>query len=147
MTIDELEAQGAEAMDTAAIYEFLAEQDVGVLGIPTERLPYMVPISYAFDGDENLYFTYVVGQTSQKALLSEESDAASFLIYDTVSETDWTSVRLDGTLTRVSESELESLADSLESVWRPEAMKNAMESEDTRVYRFWIQNESGIRQA
>lgn len=145
MTLDELEGHGVERMDEEAIRNFLSNQGVGVLGLPTEQLPYMLPLSYGFDGEENLYFTYVVGEVSQKALMSEETSVASFLVFDTPSETLWTSVILEGTLSRVPDHELDSLEAALESNWRPEALERASESAETRVYRFWIQNRTGIR--
>lgn len=145
MTIDELEDHGVEQMDEAEIREFLANRGVGVLGLPTDELPYMLPISYGFDGETNLYFTYVVGETSQKALLSEETAAASFLVFDVGSETLWTSVGLEGTLSRVPDHEVEALEDDLEAPSRPDALEAASESGETRVYRFWIQNTTGIK--
>lgn len=147
MTVDELEEHGVEQMDEAAIHSFLADQAVGVLGLPTERLPYMLPISFGFDGEENLYFTYVVGEVSQKALVSDETNVASFLVFDAPTETHWTSVALEGTLSRVPDEEVDSVAASLESTWRPAALERASESGETRLYRFWIQNRTGIRHA
>lgn len=145
MTIDELAEHGVERMDETEIRTFLSEQGVGVLGIPTQELPYMLPLSYGFDGEENLYFTYIVGETSQKTLVSDEQSAARFLVFEAPSETRWASVSLDGTLTRVPEHEVDSLGDSLEANLQPDALRDALESEDTRVYRFWIQSMTGIR--
>ena len=147
MTIDELAAHGVERMDEETIREFLKTQGTGVLGLPTERLPYMVPLSYGFDGESNLYFTYVVGDVSQKALLSEETAVASFLVYTADAESTWSSVSLEGTISRVPEREWDSLGDALEPLQRPEALREASEAEDVQVYRFEIQNQTGIRHA
>lgn len=145
MTLDELEEYGVERMDEEKIRSFLSNQGVGVLGLPTQQLPYMIPISYGFDGQEDLYFTYVVGEESQKALVSEETKQAGFLVFDAPSETLWTSVAMEGTLTRVPDHEIDSIESSLESNWRPEALERASESEETQVYRFRIENKTGIR--
>lgn len=142
MTVDELSKHGVERMSEAEIRAFLSAQRVGVLGLPAGDVPYMIPISYGFDGEENLYFRYVVGDTSQKGLVSEETTVASFLVFDTSTDTEWTSVALEGTLSRVQDDELD---ETLEAEWRPQALKEAATSETTRVYRFWIQNETGIR--
>lgn len=147
MTIDELAAHGVERMDEETIREFLKTQGTGVLGLPTERLPYMVPLSYGFDGESNLYFTYVVGDVSQKALLSEETAVASFLVYTADAESTWSSVSLEGTISRVPEREWDSLGDALEPLQRPEALREASEAEEVQVYRFEIQNQTGIRHA
>lgn len=145
MTLDELEEYGVERMDEERIRNFLSNQGVGVLGLPTRQVPYMIPISYGFDGEEDLYFTYVVGEESQKALVSEETERASFLVFDAPSETLWTSVAMEGSLARVPDAEIDSVASSIESNWRPEALEHANESEETQVYRFRIENETGIR--
>lgn len=146
MTVDELAEHGVEQMDDPEIRAFLTERGVGVLGIPTGELPYMLPLSYGFDGEENLYFTYVVGETSQKTLLSDEQSTARFLVFEAPSEARWASVSLDGTLTRVPDHEVDSL-EGLETNLRPDALRDALESEDARVYRFWIQTMTGIRNA
>lgn len=142
MTVDELADHGVERMDAREIREFLSAQRVGVLGLPTEELPHMCPLSYGFDGEENLYFTYVLGETSRKGLITEETDVASFLVFDASGETQWTSISLEGTLTRVTDPE--ALGDELDA-WRPKALERATETEESRVYRLWIQNESGVR--
>lgn len=107
----------------------------------------MIPLSYGFDGESNLYFTYVVGEVSQKTLLSEETAAATFLVYDARSDAMWSSVSLEGTLSRVPEREWDSLGDALDATRRPDALEAASEAEDVRVYRFEIQTETGIRNA
>lgn len=146
MTIHELTEHGVERMSDEEIDDFLADHGFGVLGLPTEELPYMLPLSYGFDGEEYLYFTYVVGEVSQKELVTEETDVARFLVFETTTETDWTSISLDGTLTEVPDHEIRSLDESIETNWRPEALQAARDSADTKVYRFWIQNKTGIRQ-
>ena len=145
MTIDEFETYGVERMDGEAIGSFLTAQRVGVLGLPTDRLPYMIPISYAFDGESNLYFSYLVGETSQKATLTEETAVASFLVFDAHSEYMWRSVALEGTLSPVPEDEVDSLVDSMEGLWRPDALERASEVEDSRLYRLEIQNRTGVK--
>lgn len=147
MTVEDLSKYGVERLDADDVRDFLAAQYVGVLGIPTGDLPYMVPLSYAFDGEEYIYFKYIVGKASQKTLLSEETTAASFLVFDAPSETQWTSVALEGTLSRVGDHEVESVAEAVGDAWTPAGLRDAKEAEETRVYRFWIQHERGIRHA
>jgi len=54
VTVDELSEHGVERMDEGDIRAFLSAQRVGVLGLPTAELPYVIPLSYGLDGDENL---------------------------------------------------------------------------------------------
>lgn len=147
MTVDDLADYGVERLDEAAVHEFLEANRVGVLGLPTDDLPYMVPISYGYDGAEYLYFTYVVGGTSQKALLTDEKRRAGFLVYDTASDAQWTSVALEGTLSRVDGDEIEALDPAVRETWSPAALEAAKAGEETRMYRLWIQNERGISQS
>lgn len=147
MTVEDLSEYGVDRLDEADVRGFLSAQSVGVLGLPTGNLPYMVPLSYAFDGDEYLYFKYIVGQSSQKTLRTEETTAASFLVFDAPSERQWTSVALEGTLSRVGDQEIESVASAVGDTWTPAGLREAKEAEETRVYRFWIQHERGIRYA
>jgi hypothetical protein len=86
--------------------------------------------------------SYVVGDTSRKGLVSEETSVARFLVFEVSAETQWTSVSLEGTLGRVPDHALDDVPDP---EWRPEALAEAAESEDTRAYRFWIRDETGIR--
>jgi len=144
MTVGDLTDYGVERMDDEAVHDFLAANRVGVLGLPTEDLPYMVPISYGYDGGEYVYFNYVVGDASQKAQLSAEKRRAAFLVFDAASAAEWTSVALAGTLSPVDESEVESLGVDVEDIWSPAAVEAAKAAEDTQLYRFWIQNERGI---
>lgn len=144
MTVEDLTEYGVEQLDAAAVHEFLATQRVGVLGLPTEDLPYMIPLSYGYDGEEYIYFTYIVGDSSQKTILTEEKTRASFLVYDAPSETNWTSVALEGTLSSVPAEDLDTVADAVDDAWSPIALEAAKAEEDTRVYRFWIQHERGI---
>jgi hypothetical protein len=56
MTIDELGEYGMQQMDDEEIETFLELQSQGVLGLPTEGAPYLIPMSYGFDGGSHLYF-------------------------------------------------------------------------------------------
>lgn len=144
MTGDTLEAAGLEPMADDDVENFLRSQRFGILGLPTDGAPYMVPISYGYDGDA-LYFTFIGGPESQKRALMRESDAASFLVTDVSSMFNWESVVLTGRPERVPESEWTELADVLDGVWRPEVFEAALESEDIAIVRFDVEDRNGIR--
>jgi nitroimidazol reductase NimA-like FMN-containing flavoprotein (pyridoxamine 5'-phosphate oxidase superfamily) len=144
MTVDSLESAGLEQMDGDAIEEFLGSQRVGVLGLPAEGPPYMVPISYGYDGDA-LYFTFVGGPDSRKRQLVDRAETAGFLVYDVRSMFNWESVILTGRPEAVPESELSDLEAVLEGAWRPEVFETAIASDDIVVYRFRIGERSGIK--
>ncbi len=143
MSITELEGQGLERMDEAAIGEFLAAQSIGVLGLPAGEIPYLVPMSYAFDG-ESVYFTYLLGESSRKRRLSEQTDRAGFLVYAAETAFSWRSVLLGGALSAIPEAEYPDEAVRT-AAWRPELFERAAASGEIAVYELAIDDRSGIR--
>jgi nitroimidazol reductase NimA-like FMN-containing flavoprotein (pyridoxamine 5'-phosphate oxidase superfamily) len=145
MSIARLQEYGLEPMDDDAIREFVSSQSTGVLGLPMDGAPYLLPMSFAFDGNSSLYFTYLLGSSSRKETLSERSDHARFLVYSVETMFNWRSVLLTGELTEVPESEWSELEDILTTAWRPELFRTVSTSADVSVYEFPIQSQSGIR--
>ena len=144
MSVDELQEYGLERMNDEQIREFLASQSTGVLGLPAEEVPYMIPMSYAHD-DSSLYFTYLLGPSSNKEALSQRGDRARFLVYSVETMFNWRSVLLAGPLSEVPEEEWSDLEDVLTNAWRPELFKNAGTGGDVKVYELEIQARDGIR--
>jgi nitroimidazol reductase NimA-like FMN-containing flavoprotein (pyridoxamine 5'-phosphate oxidase superfamily) len=91
MAIDELHSAGVTRMDDAEIRAFVSNQGMGVLGLPSDGAPYVVPMSFGFDGEDCLYFTYALGSDSRKKDLSDRAEAASVLVYDATSPFIWQS--------------------------------------------------------
>ncbi len=145
MSVAQLQEYGLEEMDDDAIREFVSSQSTGVLGLPMDGAPYLLPMSFAFDGDASLYFTYLLGSSSRKAALSEQADRARFLVYSVETMFNWRSVMLTGKLTEVPENEWSGLEDVLTNAWRPELFRTASTSGGVGVYEFAIQSQSGIR--
>lgn len=132
-------------MSESEVREFLAARDVGILGLPGEGAPYLVPLSYAFDGGSSVYFTFVLGETSRKEALAERADDARFLVYAADSPFQWESVLVEGPIEAVPESELEDAAELLTTAWRPQVLQRAGTSGNVRLYRLRATDTSGIR--
>jgi len=147
MTIDTLEAAGLARMDDSDIAAFLSNQRVGVLGLPTENGPYMIPLSFGYDGDRLLYFTFIGGSASRKQRLTEAAADATVLVYKVESMFHWESVLLQGGIEAVPESEWDDLAEVLEAAWRPELFADAIEDGDIAIYQFRIDEKEGLRHA
>jgi nitroimidazol reductase NimA-like FMN-containing flavoprotein (pyridoxamine 5'-phosphate oxidase superfamily) len=145
MTVDELEGYGLERLSDAEIDAFLTNQRMGVLGLPTDNGPYMLPLSFGFDGTSRLYFTYVGGGESRKARLSERADHASFLVYSAESPYNWESVFLTGRLEAVPEREWDELDDVLADAWRPGVIEDATAGAAVTVYALAIAERNGIK--
>lgn len=146
MTLDELEGFGVSRMTDGETRDFLTNQGVGVLGLPAEREPYVVPMSSGFDGEDSLYFTFVTTDGSRKERLSERGDDAAFLAFDAPSRFMWESVLLPGAVSPVPESEWDDLGDAPGNAWRPELFEQADPAADVAVYRFRIEDRAGYKQ-
>jgi nitroimidazol reductase NimA-like FMN-containing flavoprotein (pyridoxamine 5'-phosphate oxidase superfamily) len=145
MTVDELGAYGLEQLTDDEIASFLANQRLGVLGLPTGNGPYLLPLSFGYDGESRLYFTYVIDGESQKTELSERAERASFLVYSAESPYNWESVSLTGRLAEVPESEWDDIDDVLADAWRPGLIEEAAAGADVAVYRLLIEERSGVK--
>lgn len=146
MTITELEAYGMEQMDDDEIDQILSTQDVGILGLPGEEAPGLRPLTFWFDETDTLYFLYVLGASSRKAELSDRADIARFLVYRVETTFNWRSALLTGRIERVPDAEQEAIKAEMDIPWRPDVFERASESEDTRVYKFEIDEQAGIKQ-
>jgi len=144
MTVDELESHGLVRMDDAEIRGFLSSQGTGVLGLPGEEVPYLIPMSYGFDG-ESLYFSYVLGAESRKAALTGEGTLARFLVYRVDTAFNWESVLLAGVVETVPEGERESVLETVRVAWRPELFERAEGTEAVELYRFRVENWTGVK--
>jgi nitroimidazol reductase NimA-like FMN-containing flavoprotein (pyridoxamine 5'-phosphate oxidase superfamily) len=145
MSLDELEAAGMVRMDDGEIRDFLRNQKTGVLGLPDEDGPYMIPMSYSYDGESRLYFSFVLGASSRKEELSDRAERARFLVYQATSPFNWRSVVLDGTIAAVTDAEWDDLKEEISVVWRPELFERAEPTRGAQVYEFRVDDRVGIK--
>ena len=145
MSVDELQAYGLAEMTDKEVQSFLSSQKTGVLGLPTDDTPYLLPLSFGYDGDTRLYFTYLQGSSSRKATLSEAAETASFLVYTVDTMYNWQSVLLSGRISVVPESAWDELEELLSDVWRPALLDTASLSGDIAVYEFRVDERTGIK--
>ncbi|WP_247009575.1 pyridoxamine 5'-phosphate oxidase family protein [Halorientalis litorea] len=145
MSIEELESTGIERMDGDEIDGFLSGQRVGVLGLPSENGPYMIPLSFGYDGESSLYFVYLLGANSRKEELTERAETATFLVYDATASFMWESALLSGTVEEVPESEWDESNEALKTAWRPDVFESAALSRGVKVYRFEIEDRTGLK--
>ncbi|QFU81735.1 pyridoxamine 5'-phosphate oxidase family protein [Natronorubrum aibiense] len=145
MTVDGLSDYGMTRMDDDEISGFLSSQSVGVLGLPTDDVPVMRPMSFWFDGESCLYIVYVLGHSSRKAELTDRTDVARFLVYRADTPFNWMSVLLTGTIADVPESERDAILDEMELRWRPDVFEQASTESKTKLYRFQIDDQTGVK--
>lgn len=147
MSVDELGEYGMERMNADEITQFLATQRTGVLGLPSEDGPYLLPLTYGYDGESRLFFTFVLGASSRKETLSERADSATFLVFQVDSMFVWESVLLSGRIEPLPESEWDVALAELTDAWRPAVFEQADLSGGIRIYAFEIEERSGFRHA
>lgn len=144
MTLDELGEYGMAQLNEEEIERFLGSHSLGVLGLSTENGPYMLPMSYGYDGGTRLYFFYVVGEKSKKETLSKQAESASFLVYSAETMFNWRSVFLNGKLRKLPEDKRATLSEQQHPKWRPELFTTASEDGQTQLYEFRIKDWTGI---
>jgi len=142
MTVEEIPLT---EMDDESIRAFLSNQKTGVLGLPTDDVPYLLPMSYGFDGESTLYFTFVGGPDSRKRGLIERTERARFLSFSAQSPFNWESVLVTGTVEAIPGEEWGDVAPVLEAAWRPDVIEAAMETEEVTVYRFEADEWTGYK--
>ena len=145
MSLEELESYGLERMTAAEIADFLQTQNAGVLGLVAGGEPYMFPISFGFDGERRLYFTYLVGSNSRKNELTRERETAGFLVYEVVSAFTWQSVLLRGGIDHLPEGEWDDVSALLDDAWNPEILDRAKTEVDVAVCEFTIREQTGVK--
>lgn len=145
MTVDELTNFGMHEMTDEEVEGFLSSQSLGTLGLPTETEPYLVPMSYGYDGGSRLYFYFVGGNGSRKMELANQAETASFLVYSAETAFNWESAVLIGTIRELPEDKRGDIEETAAPTWRPELFEAASESLETQIYEFRIEEWSGIR--
>ena len=90
-------------MDAAEIDDVLTERGIGVLSMSAEGVPYGVPLSFGYDGDDRLYFVFLDASAElRKELYAEQTEVASFTTFDVDPDGSWRSVIVAGSLERIT---------------------------------------------
>jgi nitroimidazol reductase NimA-like FMN-containing flavoprotein (pyridoxamine 5'-phosphate oxidase superfamily) len=145
MSVDEIRESSTGRMSDAAIGKLLTDQGVGVLGLADDDLPYLIPMSFGYDGDQSLYFVFLLfGADSRKETLADRNDRARFLVYAADSMHDWRSVSLTGRIEAVDDDWGE-LRDAMENAWHPSLFSSASPMRGVRGYQFRIEEWTGIQ--
>ncbi len=148
MAIERLEKLGIEHMSGEDIENFLESQGVGILALPTSGAPYILPLSFGYDGKKRLYFTFVTSNESEKVRLTSEGGEASYLVYTAESPFSWRSVVCQGTVSEVPRADWDDHDEAMaDNAWHPDLLERAFELEDILVYQFEIEEWSGLRHA
>lgn len=146
MTVEDLKEFGLEEMTDEEIGNFLSSEGVGVLGLPGKAAPYLIPLSFGYDGDRRLYFTFFVGEDSRKRDLSERAETARFLVYSAVSPFFWESVVVTGTIAQLPAEAWTDHEAALENAWHLDLFERVDTPGMIELYEFTIRERRGIKQ-
>jgi hypothetical protein len=145
MSSDERSESDAERMTDEEIREFLRREGAGVLGFSTAEAPYLLPMSFGYDGQSALYFVFLLfGAGSRKAELADETHRASFLVYRTESKHAWRSVQAVGRLEAVADGEWSDFRTAMENAWHPDVFSSARPTRGIDGYRLEIADWTGV---
>ncbi|MEF8843007.1 MAG: pyridoxamine 5'-phosphate oxidase family protein [Haloarculaceae archaeon] len=134
-------------MSESQMRTFLQKEGAGILAFPTEDLPYLIPMSFGYDGGSTLYFVFLLfGTESRKEKLANKTERGRFLVYRAESVYDWQSVCLTGHINTVGDDEWNALQNAMQNAWHPNIFSSAHPMRGIQGYRFEIESWAGIQQ-
>ena len=131
-------------LDDSAIDEVLRETGVGVLSMSADGVPYGVPLSFGYDGD-NLYFVFL-GATAdlRKETYAEQSDEASFTAVDVDPDGAWRSVIVSGALDRITPERWDAAREAmLDNAYQSDLLAEHELQENPNVWVLDVRERSG----
>ena len=131
-------------LDDTEIDELLLEAGVGILSMSADGVPYGVPLSFGYDGD-NLYFVFL-GATAdlRKETYAEQSDEASFTAVDVDPDGAWRSVIVSGSLDRITPEHWDDAREAmLDNAYQSDLLAEHELQENPNVWVLDIRERSG----
>jgi nitroimidazol reductase NimA-like FMN-containing flavoprotein (pyridoxamine 5'-phosphate oxidase superfamily) len=117
-------------LDDPGIDDVLQDIGAGVLSMSADGIPYGVPLSFGYDGEDTLYFAFLGASADlRKETFAEESGTASFTAVDVGPDGAWRSAIVAGPLDRIT----------------PDAWDAAREAMLDNAYRSDLLAEHGLR--
>lgn len=132
-------------MDEAGIDEALTEIGVGVLSMAADGVPYGVPLSFGYDGDNHLYFLFLGPSTEmRKVSYAEQSDQVSFAAFDMEPDGSWRSVIVEGPLERITPKHWDAAREALaDNAYKSGLFEEYEIQENPNVWALEIQDPAG----
>lgn len=132
-------------MDESGIDEALTEIGVGVLSMAADGVPYGVPLSFGYGGDDHLYFLFL-GPSAEmrKVTYAEQSGRASFAAFDMESDGSWRSVIVEGPLERITPKRWDAAREAMaDNAYKSDLLGAYEIQENPNVWALEIQERSG----
>lgn len=132
-------------MNDEEISDFLTNQGVGVLSMSKDGVPYGIPLSFGYAGEDRLYFLFAGhSEEGRKVTYAERAETVSFLVYDVYPDNAWQSVIVEGTLGRIAIDDWDTAREAMgDNAYRADLLTNVDSWEDPRVWAIDIEEWSG----
>ncbi|WP_324661695.1 pyridoxamine 5'-phosphate oxidase family protein [Haloarcula sediminis] len=132
-------------MDAAEIDDVLTQVGVGVLSMSAEGVPYGVPLSFGYNGDDRLYFVFLGASGElRKEMYAEQADTASFTAFDVDPDGSWQSVIVSGPLERITIDEWDAARRAMaDNAYQSNLLSEYELQENPNVWALSIQEWSG----
>ena len=132
-------------MDDVEIDDVLTEMGIGVLSMSAEGVPYGVPLSFGYDGDDTLYFLFLEASSAlRKERYAEQAAVASFTTFDVTPDGSWRSVIVSGSLDRISVDEWDAAREAMAgNAYQSNLLSKYEIQENPNVWALRIQQRSG----
>ncbi len=132
-------------LDDAEIDDVLTEVGIGVLSMSVEGVPYGVPLSFGYDGNEKLYFVFLGASTDlRKETYAEQVSVASFTTFDVTPDGSWRSVIVSGPLDRITVDEWDTAREAMgDNAYRSTLLSEYELQENPNVWALEIRDRSG----
>ena len=97
-----------KTMGQSEIANFLTEQATGVLALSNDRRAYGIPMSFAWDEEsDRAIMDFGFAEKSKKREFVETTDEFCLTVYEWSGPTEWRSVVITGSLTRVPDEDVD----------------------------------------
>ena len=132
-------------MDDAEIDEVLTEQGIGVLSMSADGVPYGVPLSFGYGGDDRLYFVFLDASAElRKEAFAEQASVASFTTFDVGPDGAWRSVIVAGPLERITIDEWDTAREAMvDNAYQSNLFSEYELQENPNVWALDIRERSG----
>jgi hypothetical protein len=132
-------------LDATEIGDVLTDVGVGILSMSAEGVPYGVPLSFGYDGDDRLYFLFLDASAEfRKETYAEQSDIASFTTFDIDPDGSWRSVIVAGPLDRITIDEWDAAREAMaDNAYRSNLLSEHELQENPNVWALEIEDRSG----
>lgn len=134
-----------QQMDDGEIDELLTEMGFGVLSLSVEGVPYGVPLSFGYDGEDKLYFLFLDASTGlRKETYAEQATEVSFTTFDVDPNGSWRSVIVAGPLERITVHEWDTAREAMaDNAYQSDLLSTYELQENPNVWVLDIQKRSG----